>query len=123
MFRCFGGWGVIPNPQYERSEMYILDVKTPNKLLTHKGRSVRTPAIFTITKAEIKMFEVMLRQVGAEEYSVRSKDEVDKELALQKEFIPIKEIQEEVIIEEILDDEDETRSVLDQLVKDAEKEK
>lgn len=123
MFRCFGGWGVIPNPQYERSEMYILDVKTPNKLLTHKGRSVRTPATFTITKAEIKMFEVMLRQVGAEEYSVRSKDEVDKELALQKESIPIKEIQEEVIIEEMLDDEDETRSVLDQLVKDAEKEK
>lgn len=123
MFRCFGGWGVIPNPQYERSEMYILEVKSPNKLLTHKGRSVRTPANFTITKAEIKMFEVMLRQVGAEDYSIRSKDEVDKELALQQKSVPVEEIQEEVIIEEMLDDEDETRSVLDQLVKDAEKEK
>lgn len=102
---------------------YILEVKTPNKLLSHKGRSVRTPAEFTLTEKEVKLFKVMLHQVGAEEYSIRSKDEVDKEFSLNDVFVPIKEIEEEVIIEELTDDEDETRSVLDQLVRDSEKEK
>jgi len=101
---------------------YILEVKTPNKLLTHKGRPIRTPAKFTLTKEEVKLFKVMLRQVGAEEYSIRSKDEVDKEFNLYKKFVPVTEV-EEVVIEEIFDDENETRSILDQLVMDSKKEK
>ena len=101
--------------------MYILDVKTPNKLLIHRNKKIRTPAKFTITEAEIKMFEVKFRQVGVDDYTIRSKEEVDKELALHKE--PVPEQKEEVIIEEIADDPEETRSVLDQLIKDAEKEK
>ena len=32
---------------------------------------------------EIKMFEVMLRQVGAEEYSISSKEEVDIKISHQ----------------------------------------
>lgn len=102
---------------------YILDVKTPNKLLSHKGRLIRTPAKFTLTEKEVKLFRVMLHQVGGDDYSIRSKDEVDKEFSLNNKFVPIEEIQEEVVIEELTDDENETRSVLDQLVKDSEKEK
>jgi len=110
------------NPPYERSEMYYtLEVKTPNKLLLHKGRSVRTPAKFTLTEQEVKLFRVMLRQVGAEEYSIRSKDEVDGQVSLEKKFTP--EEVEEVIIEEIADSEEETKSILDQLVRDSKKEK
>lgn len=124
MFRCFGGWGILPNPPYERREMYILDVKTPNKLLFHKGRQIRTPATFVVTEQEIKMFKVKFHQVGVDSYTIRSKDEVDKELALgqESESVP-QEVTEEVIIEEIEDDPEVTRSILDQLVKDAEKEK
>lgn len=98
--------------------MYILEVKTPNKLLVHRGRSVRTPAKFTITEKEIKMFEVMLHQVGAEEYSIRSKEKVDIKISHQ---VPTIEVEEEVVIEEILDDESETKSVLEKLVRDAKK--
>ena len=124
MFRCFGGWGILPNPPYERRKMYILDVKTPNKLLTHKGRQIRTPAQFVITEKEIKMFKVKFHQVGVDDYTIRSKDEVDKELALRKEsYVVPEEVKEEIVIEEIEDDPEETRSILDQLVKDAEKEK
>jgi len=100
--------------------MYILEVNTPNKLLMHKGRSIRTPATFTITKEDIKKYKVLLHQAGVEEYSIRSKSKVDVEdIALPEQILPtFQEIQEEVKIE-ILDDEDETRSILDQLVKDA----
>jgi len=103
--------------------MYILEVKTPGKLLNHRGRTIRTPAKFDITEKEIKNFKMVLRQVGAEDYSIRSK-EVDKEKNEYKEIsIPEpKEVTHEVIVEEIMDDEEETKSVLDQLIKDSEKE-
>jgi hypothetical protein len=101
--------------------MYILEVNTPNKLLVHRGRSVRTPAKFTITEKEIKTFEVMLHQVGAEEYSIRSKEKVDIKISHHAKSIPAIEFEEEVVIEEILDDESETKSVLEKLVKNAKK--
>lgn len=125
MFRYFGVGIPVPNPTiYERSEMYILDVKTPNKLLTHRGRTVRTPAKFPVTESELKTLKVMLRQVGAEEFTIRSKEEVDREIQERKELeaIEVPEVHQEVIIEELMDNEEETRSVLDKLIRDAEKE-
>jgi hypothetical protein len=103
--------------------MYILEVNTPNKLLMHKGRSIRTPATFTITKKDIKKFKLLLHQAGVEEYSIKSKRKDDtEEVILPEQILPLlQEIQEEVKIE-ILDDEDETRSILNQLVKDAKEE-
>lgn len=130
-FRSFGGWGVIPIPPDERREMQILDVKTPGKLLEYRGRVIRTPASFSITEAEIKKFKVMLNQAGITEYTLRSKDEVDKEKLLRHNTEKVEDIfidpknkngNNEVIIEEIMDSEEETKSVLDQLIKDAEKE-
>jgi hypothetical protein len=123
--------GTKPQPSYERREMYTLEVKTPNKILTHRGLTVRTPAIFSIHEREIKLFEVMLRQVGADDYTLKNEAEVDDQV--QVEVIKKKNEQpeetqietkktKEVIIEEIMDDDEETRSVLDQLIKDAEKE-
>jgi hypothetical protein len=125
MFRCFGGWGILPIPPDERREMYILDVKTPGKLLNHRGRQIRTPAQFPIMHSELKKFEVMLRQVGVTEYKIRSKEEVDKEIAARqsKESVDISPTDHEVVIEEIMDSEEETKSVLDKLIRDAEKEK
>lgn len=123
MFRSFGGWGIVPIPPYERGKMYILDVKTPGKLLSHRGRSIRTPAQFSVTEKELKKFKVMLNQLGAMEYKVRSKEEVDKELFTRKpqEDIDISPMSGEVVVEEIMDSEEETKSVLDQLIKNAEK--
>lgn len=131
MFRSFGGWGIVPIPPDERREMFILDVKTPGKMLDYRGKSIRTPAQFVITHAELRKFEVVLRQVGATEYTIRSKDEVDREILERKEAEKVDEIytdpegqeeNKEAIIEELMDSEEETRSVLDQLIKDAEKE-
>jgi len=133
LFRSFGGWGIVPLDPVpkgiaptlpdERRKMYILDVKTPGKLLDYRGRSVRTPAKFIVTSDELKSFKVKFRQVGITEYKVRSKTEVDKEIASkQTVYAPHKVMEEEVTVEEIMDNEEETRSVLDQLIKDAEKE-
>jgi hypothetical protein len=124
MFRSFGGWGVIPTPPDERREMYILDVKTPGKLLDHRGKTIRTPAQFIIKENELKKFKMVFHQLGVTEYSIRSKEEVDKEIASRQseDVITISPKEQEVIIEEIMDSEEETKSVLDQLIKDAEKE-
>jgi hypothetical protein len=123
MFRSFGGWGILPIPPDERREMYILDVKTPGKLLSHRGRSVRTPAQFQVTEKELKNFKVMLNQTGVLEYTIRSKEKVDKDLLTRQQYEKDIEFPTdgEVIVEEIMDSEEETKSVLDQLIKDAEK--
>ena len=131
MLRSFGGWGLVPIPPDERREMYILDVITPGKMLDHRGQTIRTPAQFVVTETELRKFEVVLRQVGATEYKVRSKDKVDAEILEQKKAESVEEIftvpegqdeAKETIVEELMDSEEETRSVLDQLIKDAEKE-
>lgn len=117
--------------------MYIIDVQTPSKLITYKNRQVRTPASFLVPEKDIQFFKVMLRQVGAEEYTVQSKSDVDhlqKEYELSNEFIqekdknqevPIEELEEIKNLEKLEDPEDydgENRSILDQLVMDAKRE-
>ena len=107
--------------------MYIVEVKTPGKVLTFKNREVRTPADFEVEDREIKTFKVMLRQEGVSDYNIRSKEEVNKEnKVIKNTLLELPEFNREedtVIVEEIMmDDEEETKSVLDELIKDAEKE-
>ena len=94
----------------------IVDVKEPNKAISYRNRIVRSPVTFEIYENELKLLKGQLRQLGIEDYVVKpyappvEVDTTFDEVLLQND--------EEVIVEDLCEELEEPKTILDRLIKD-----
>lgn len=96
---------------------YIVEIKTPSRFVTVKGKRVRTPTKFKIPETELNPLKVMLRYESITDFKISEYDEDALEEDSDDVFIE----NDEVIVEHTFDAEPKT--TLEKLLKASEMEK
>jgi hypothetical protein len=95
----------------------IVKIREPNKAVPFRNRVVRTPVSIEIYENELDLLEGQLRLLGVADYEVgpfkistEDEDNTFDEVLLQND--------EEVIIEDLCEEMDEPKTILDKLIRD-----
>jgi len=111
-----GGYIKCPPNELEKNmRKLIIEIKEPSRSIMYKGRKVRSPVKFEIFENELVLLEGQLRQMSIKDYSVTpfketTEDESFKEIVFHTD--------DEVIIEDLCEEVEEPKSILDKLIKD-----
>jgi hypothetical protein len=99
---------------------YLVDIKTPSRFITVKGKRVRTPTRFKIPESQLKALRMTLHHESITDFKIVDCDTIVEESDIESDRDEIFE-ETEVIIENTF--ENEPKSTLEKLLKASETEK